>query len=87
MLPRINPKLGNWSLVVFGIVAGVALFSTRLAAQKASVTEKDALPIVQQRCFQCHGEALQMSGLDLRTRASILKGGTNGPLAAATAAA
>ncbi len=79
MLPRINAKLGNWSLVVFGIVAGVALLNTRLAAQKASVTEKDAFQIVQQRCFQCHGEALQMSGLDLRTRAAILKGGTNGP--------
>ena len=79
MLPRINARLGNWSLVGFGIVAGVALLSTRLAAQKASVTEKDAFQIVQQRCFQCHGEALQMSGLDLRTRAGILKGGTNGP--------
>jgi mono/diheme cytochrome c family protein len=79
MLPRTNAKLGNWSLVVFGIVAGVALLSTRLAAQKASVTEKDAFQIVQQRCFQCHGEALQMSGLDLRTQAGMLKGGTNGP--------
>jgi mono/diheme cytochrome c family protein len=79
MLPRTNAKLGNWSLVVFGIVAGAALLSTRLAAQKASVTEKDAFQILQQRCFQCHGEALKMSGLDLRTRAGILKGGTNGP--------
>jgi mono/diheme cytochrome c family protein len=79
MLPRTNAKLGNWSFVVFGIVAGVALLSTRLAAQKASVTEKDAFQIVQQRCFQCHGEALQMSGLDLRTQAGMLKGGTNGP--------
>jgi hypothetical protein len=79
MLPRINAKLGTWSLAVFGIVAGVVLLSTRLAAQKATVTEKEAFPILQQRCLQCHGEALKMSGLDLRTRAGILKGGTNGP--------
>jgi mono/diheme cytochrome c family protein len=79
MLPRINAKLGSSSLVVFGIVAGVSILSTHLAAQKASVTEKDAFRIMQQRCFQCHGEALQMSGLDLRTLAGILKGGTNGP--------
>lgn len=45
--------------------------STRLLAQKAPVTDKDVLPIVQ-RCTQCHGGDVQMGNLDLRTRASIL---------------
>ena len=48
------------------------------AAQKTPLTDKDVLPVVK-RCFQCHGEALQMSGLDLHSRAGMLKGGAAGP--------
>src|SRR5580698_10520862 len=51
--------------------------ATRLLAQKAPVTDKDVLPIVQ-RCTQCHGGDVQMGNLDLRTRASILQGGNSG---------
>jgi hypothetical protein len=50
-----------------------------LIAQKAQVTEKDVLPILEAKCFQCHGEALKMGNLDLRTREAILKGGDKGP--------
>ena len=49
-----------------------------MIAQKPTVTEKEVLPILQ-KCFQCHGEALQMANLDLRTRESMLKGGEKGP--------
>jgi hypothetical protein len=48
------------------------------ATQKTTVTDKEVLPILQ-RCFQCHGEAIQMSKLDLRTREGMLKGGEKGP--------
>ena len=41
--------------------------------------EKDVLPILNQYCFQCHGEAVQMGDLDLRTRPSMLRGGSQGP--------
>ncbi len=41
--------------------------------------DNDALSILEQKCFQCHGAAAQKSGLDLRTRESILAGGDNGP--------
>ena len=37
------------------------------------------LPILQLRCAACHGRQTQQAGLDLRTRASILKGGKSGP--------
>ena len=62
----------------------VALFSTvavrpPLAAQSPHVTQKDILPILEAKCFQCHGENLRMANLDLRTRETILKGGDNGP--------
>src|SRR5262249_46051586 len=41
--------------------------------------EEQALSILKQKCIQCHGAAVQMSNLDLRTRESMLKGGENGP--------
>jgi hypothetical protein len=41
--------------------------------------EKQVFSILKQKCLQCHGEAVQLSSLDLRTRESMLKGGENGP--------
>ena len=35
--------------------------------------------ILKQNCLACHGAALQMSKLDLRTRESVLRGGERGP--------
>ncbi|MCH2203782.1 MAG: PSD1 and planctomycete cytochrome C domain-containing protein [Fuerstiella sp.] len=37
------------------------------------------LPILQLRCTVCHGRQKQEAGLDLRTKASILRGGKSGP--------
>jgi len=69
---------GGWLAVLMGVLIVSMAWRTPLAAQKAQLTEKDVLPLVT-RCFQCHGESLQMSGLDLRTRAGMLKGGASGP--------
>ena len=53
-----------------------------LAAQTPSVTfEKDVLPIFTKSCLGCHGAAMQMGDLDLRTPASIQKGGKSKVLA------
>jgi hypothetical protein len=41
--------------------------------------EKDVLPVLTARCLKCHGTAKPKAGLDLRTRAGILKGGESGP--------
>ena len=47
---------------------------------KPAVTSHDVLaPILHVRCLICHGRRKQEAGLDLRTRASILKGGKSGP--------
>ncbi len=46
---------------------------------RASVTEKDVLPIFQMHCVNCHGKTKQEAGLDLRTQGSRLKGGDSGP--------
>lgn len=45
----------------------------------AALSEDDILPIFQIRCLECHGKRQQLGGLDLRTRASRLKGGKSGP--------
>ncbi|MEO1993760.1 MAG: DUF1549 domain-containing protein, partial [Planctomycetaceae bacterium] len=41
--------------------------------------QHDVLPILYLRCVVCHGGRKQEADLDLRTRASILKGGKSGP--------
>lgn len=43
------------------------------------VTQHDVLPIVLLRCTTCHGPRLQRGGVDLRTPASMRRGGVNGP--------
>src|SRR5579862_9115430 len=36
-------------------------------------------PLLQKNCLGCHGVGARLSGLDLRSRASALQGGTRGP--------
>src|SRR5262245_32889731 len=66
-------------LLALGLLTGTVTETTRLVAQKSQFSEKDVLPILESKCFQCHGEALKMANLDLRTRESMLKGGDKGP--------
>jgi mono/diheme cytochrome c family protein len=40
--------------------------------------EKDILPIVQRACISCHGATRKRGGLDLRTFASLARGGESG---------
>jgi hypothetical protein len=45
----------------------------------AFVFEKDVQPILQARCFRCHGDKTQKAGLDLRSKHGLLEGGDTGP--------
>jgi hypothetical protein len=47
---------------------------------KAPTFEKDILPLLSGHCLKCHGADMKKSGLDLRTPAAMLKGGTSGPV-------
>lgn len=47
--------------------------------ETAILTQHDIIPIFNLRCTVCHGLRLQEGGLDLRTKASMLKGGKSGP--------
>jgi hypothetical protein len=67
-----------WTSLSLVLLASVATFFAPLGAQKAA-TEKDVLPILKDKCFQCHGAEVQMGKLALHTRAAMLKGGQKGP--------
>ena len=40
----------------------------------------DVRPLLEAKCLGCHGEKLQLSKLDLRTRESAIAGGAHGPV-------
>jgi hypothetical protein len=45
----------------------------------APVFEKDILPILTAKCSKCHFGMKPKGGLDLQRRATIVRGGQNGP--------
>ena len=49
------------------------------ASSRKAVTQHDVIPILLLRCTACHGRRRREGELDLRTRASLLKGGKSGP--------
>jgi hypothetical protein len=73
----------SWHAWVTAAAALLALAAVRpaLAADKPAgpVFEKDILPILQAKCTRCHGGDRQKAGLDLRSKAGLLKGGETGP--------
>ena len=48
-------------------------------ARKRPVTQHDIVPLMLLRCTACHGGRRREADLDLRTKASMLKGGKSGP--------
>ena len=79
---RLTISRKHWASVV---LAALAVFITGVAPNSQLIaqehlTQNDVLPILEKNCFQCHGEALQMKNLDLRTREAMLKGGDAGPV-------
>jgi len=46
---------------------------------EVSLNQQDIIPIMLLRCTSCHGPQHQEGGLDLRTRAGMLRGGKSGP--------
>lgn len=43
------------------------------------VTQHDVIPLLLLHCSSCHGAQKREAGLDVRTKASLLKGGKTGP--------
>ena len=44
-----------------------------------TVTQQEVIPLMLLHCTACHGQRIQEAGLDLRSKASMLKGGRSGP--------
>src|SRR5262249_17911673 len=65
-------------LSIVGMLA-ITAASNRAADQPTVTFEKDVLPLLQTKCLSCHGAGKQKADLDLRSRASLLKGGETGP--------
>ncbi len=63
--------IGVWALWIAGAIVSVS------GAQDAVSFTRDIRLVLQASCETCHGE-LQMSGLDLRTRETAVKGGDHG---------
>ena len=61
------------------IKGGVSDTAKTEKADNSPVTQQDVVPILLTRCTVCHGLRKQEGGLDLRSKASMLKGGKSGP--------
>ena len=48
-------------------------------AARPPVAQRDVETILSAKCWVCHGRREQSAGLDLRTHASLLRGGRSGP--------
>ncbi|MEQ8789134.1 MAG: DUF1553 domain-containing protein [Pirellulaceae bacterium] len=57
----------------------VAKVSPDQLASADEITNLDIEPLMRLRCTTCHGLRKQEAGLDLRTKAAMLKGGKSGP--------
>jgi hypothetical protein len=75
LTPEQVESLRRW--IEAGAPAGPT--ATAPVAVAATLTQHDVYPILLRRCVVCHGREVREGGLDLRTRASMLKGGKSGP--------
>ena len=65
-------------LLSFSMVLSALVSSPLLCGAEMVKFEKEVLPVLQKRCFECHGEKKQKSGLRADSRAALLKGGDFG---------
>src|SRR5690349_18333155 len=64
------------------VTASAAFAATTLppAVERKVDFEADIQPILSQKCYSCHGEIVQQSGLRLDKRQNALRGGDYGPV-------
>jgi hypothetical protein len=79
MIRNVSRKLKALCVLATALLGFSFIPAAHSDAQEAQPSDKDVFVILKQKCIQCHGEAVQMSGLDLRTLETMLKGGARGP--------
>ena len=60
------------------LLAVMIVMTTGAEAQSPAAFTNDIRPIMERSCWDCHGERMRRSGLDLRTREAALRGGSLG---------
>jgi len=70
-------QLSACVLVLFS--SGHVLSQETSGSERVPDFGRDLLPILTNKCLQCHGGVHRKNELDLRTHASLLKGGKTGP--------
>ena len=77
-----SPSLGRCLVGVGSALAWMAagLLSFGAAPQPTDLKTREALAVLKQECFACHGELKQKGGLSLLSREAVLKGGDDGPV-------
>lgn len=79
-MPRGKDKLSEAEIeLIRSWIAGGAKFANPPKLAKEPPHQHDVNPILLLRCTVCHGPRKQDGGVDLRTKAAMLKGGANGP--------
>src|SRR5262245_9112924 len=82
-MPAYLERLGPWRIVLAAALLVVAPWPARGGPEgqpdRAIDFEARVLPILKARCMRCHGGAKKSGGLDLSSRAALLKGGSSGP--------
>src|SRR5262245_23152988 len=82
-LGRNSFKLFALATFVLGALCATQSFNSATAARQASPSaeffKEKVLPIFEANCALCHGATMQRGRLDVRSEASLLKGGTRDP--------
>ncbi len=68
--------LKRWANILFAWA--FTGYASLAAADKPVSFTADILPLFESSCWKCHGSAIQLSKLDLRSREAALKGGERG---------
>jgi mono/diheme cytochrome c family protein len=81
MPPGGKNRLSEQDVATIGawIDSGARSASAETAVSAMKLTQHDVIPVLLTHCSSCHGAQKREAGLDLRTKASILKGGKSGP--------
>jgi len=76
---NVSKNLKTLCVLASALLGFRSIHTDHLDARKVQPSDKEAFSILKQKCIQCHGESVQMAGLDLRTLEAMLKGGEKGP--------
>ena len=71
-----------WAAIALALVmpfSARAQTAQSAAADSTGAFEEQVLPILETHCVSCHSGSAPQAALDVRSRASLLKGGVNGP--------